>query len=54
MTVLLENASELANLAREVGATVLSGHLRYPSETGSWQLGDLDLDEFRGASHAAL
>jgi hypothetical protein len=57
MAVLLENASELANLAREVGAEVLEGHLRYPSETGGWTLsvlrrqgaealGELDLDEY--------
>lgn len=35
------NAEELANIARENGAEVLRGPLRYPSETGGWQLGDL-------------
>jgi hypothetical protein len=28
------------------GADVLDGDLRYPSETGWWQLGDLDLSEY--------
>jgi hypothetical protein len=37
------NVKELANFARETGAEVLRGPLRYPSETGGWQLGDLDL-----------
>jgi hypothetical protein len=46
MTVLLENAYELEVIAREIGAIFLKGHLRYPSETGGWQLGDLDLDEY--------
>ena len=39
------NAEELANIAEETGAEVLRGSLRYPSETGSWQLGDTDLGE---------
>jgi hypothetical protein len=39
------NATELATIAREVGAEVLEGDLRYPSESGSWQLGDVDLGE---------
>jgi hypothetical protein len=30
------NARELANIAQEVGAVVIDGALRYPSETGSW------------------
>lgn len=46
MTVLLENAYELETIAREIGAIALKGYLRYPSETGGWQLGDLDLDEY--------
>jgi hypothetical protein len=29
----------------ETGAEVLRGPLRYPSESGRWQLGDLDLSE---------
>jgi hypothetical protein len=40
------NAEELANIAQETGADVLRGPLRYPSESGSWQLGDVDLGEF--------
>ena len=39
------NAEELANIAKETGAQVIRGPLRYPSETGSWQLGDVDLGE---------
>jgi hypothetical protein len=40
------NVEEVANVAREVGAEVLRGPLTYPSETGSLQLGDLDLSEY--------
>ncbi len=40
------NAGELAVIAQEIGADVLQGALRYPSETGGWQLGDLDLSEY--------
>jgi hypothetical protein len=40
------DASELANIAREVGAEVSEGKLHYPSETGSWQLGNVDLGEY--------
>ena len=32
------NAEEVANIAKEIGAEVLRGPLRYPSETGGWQL----------------
>ena len=46
MTVDPANAEELGVIAQEVGAVVLAGHLRYPSETGGRQLGDLDLDEY--------
>jgi len=46
MTVDPANAEELTVIAGEVGAEVLRGGLRYPSETGGWQLGDLDLDEY--------
>ena len=38
-----DNADELATIAEETGAEVLRGPLRYPSETGGWQLGGLDL-----------
>ena len=39
-------AEELANIAEETGAEVLRGALRYPSENGGWQLGDMDLGEY--------
>lgn len=39
------NAEELATIAQETGAEVLKGALRYPSESGGWQLGDVDLSE---------
>lgn len=34
MIVLPDNAAELAILARDIGAEVLTGRLDYPSETG--------------------
>jgi hypothetical protein len=40
------NVHELAEIAGEVGADVLSGALRYPSDTGGWLVGDLDLSEY--------
>lgn len=46
MPVDLANATELTTIAREVGAEVVGGNLRYPSETGSWQLGEVDLGEY--------
>jgi hypothetical protein len=39
------NAEELATIAQETGAELLRGELCYPSESGGWQLGDLDLSE---------
>ena len=36
MTVLPENASELANIAHDVGAIVLQGRLSYSSESGGF------------------
>ncbi len=45
MTVDSANAHELEEIAHEIGADVQQGVLRYPSETGGWQLGDLDLSE---------
>jgi hypothetical protein len=39
------NAEELASIAQETGAEVLHGSLRYPSESGGWQLGNTDLSE---------
>ena len=38
-----DNVDELALIGEETGAEVPRGPLRYPSETGGWQLGDLDL-----------
>jgi len=46
MTIDPGNAEELAAIAGELGADVLSGTLRDPSDTGGWQLGDLDLSEY--------
>jgi hypothetical protein len=45
------NASELATIAPEVGAEVLEGNLRYPPETGNWQLVDVDLGEHLDCYH---
>ena len=46
------NAQELAIIAHETGAEVLRGALRDPSESGGWQLGNIDLsehlDKYRG------
>ena len=43
--VYADNAEELGSIAEETGAEVLRGPLRYPSESGGWQLGDVDLSE---------
>lgn len=40
--------SQLAITARELGAEVLEGNLHYPSSTGGWQLGDVDLHAYLG------
>ena len=40
------NAEAIAEFAEETGAEVLRGALRYPSESGGWQLGDIDLSEY--------
>lgn len=40
------NANELSQIAREIAADVIECALSYPSETGSWQLGDIDLGEY--------
>ena len=42
------NVSQLATIAREVGAEVLEGNLSYPSRTGNWQVGDVDLGDLLG------
>lgn len=39
------NAEAIAEFANETGAEVLRGALRYPSDSGGWQLGDIDLSE---------
>jgi hypothetical protein len=39
------NAEAIAEFAEETGAEVLRGTLRYPSESGGWQLGDIDFSE---------
>jgi hypothetical protein len=46
MTVDPADAQELSNIAREISAGILQGDLRYPSDTGGWQLGELDLSEY--------
>ena len=51
------NAEEVANIAEETGAEVLRGPLRYPSETGGWQLdgrGDTERRERIGDDRAVL
>ena len=40
-----DNAEALGRIAEETGAEVLRGPLRYPSYSGGWQLGDVDLSE---------
>ena len=39
------NAEAIVQFAEETGAEVLRGDLRYPSDSGGWQLGDIDLSE---------
>jgi hypothetical protein len=39
------NAEELGNIAQETGADVIRGALRYPSESGGWQVDTVDLNE---------
>jgi len=41
-------ASQLANMAREAGAEVLEGSLHFPSSSGGWQLGNVDLNDYLG------
>jgi hypothetical protein len=36
----------IAESADETGAEVLRGALCYPSESGGWQLGDIDFSEY--------
>ena len=37
------NAEAIAEFAEETGAEVPRGALSYPSDSGNWQLGDIDL-----------
>jgi hypothetical protein len=39
------NAEAIAEFAEETGAEVLRGALRYPCDSGGWQLGDIDFSE---------
>ena len=39
------NVEAIAEFAEETGAEVLCGALRYPSDSGGWQVGDIDLSE---------
>ena len=51
MSVDPANAHELAAIAGEIGADVISGVLPYPSDTGGWLVGYVDfcehLDRYR-------
>jgi len=40
------NAEELADIAQQMGASVLRGGLTYPSENGGFALGGLELGEY--------
>ena len=46
MTVLPDNAAELAIMAGEIGAEILEGRLSGPSAAGGSHLGGLDLDAY--------
>jgi len=39
------NVEELAQIAREIGADVLRGHLRYPGRSGGWELDGISLSK---------
>ena len=45
-TLRATNAQAIIEFAEETGAEVLRGALRYPSGSGGWQLGDIDLNEY--------
>ena len=40
------NAEELAIIAQEIGAEVIRGPVRYPSEMGDIAVGDVDIGEY--------
>ncbi len=41
-----DNAEELALIAQEIGAEVIRGPVRYPSEMGDSAVGDVDIGEY--------
>ena len=43
---LKSNAEELALTAQEIGAEVIRGPVRYPSETGDIEVGGVDIGEY--------
>ena len=43
---LSSNAEELALIAQEIGAEVIRGSVRYPSETGDIEIGGVDIGEY--------
>ena len=52
MMVRADNAEELALIAEEIGAEVIRGPVRYPSETGGIEVGGVDIGERpRGLTH---
>ena len=44
--VVRENAEELATIAQEIGAQVIRGQVRYPSNTGDIEVGGVDIGEY--------
>ena len=43
---LKDNAEELALVAQEIGAQVVRGPVRYPSEMGDIAVGEVDIGEY--------
>jgi len=46
MMVRADNAEELALIAQEIGAEVIRGPVRYPSEMGDIAVGPVDIGEY--------
>jgi hypothetical protein len=44
--VVRQNAEELAAIAQEIGADVIRGQVRYPSDTGDIEVGGVDIGEY--------
>ena len=44
--VVRQNAEELATIAQEIGAEVIRGQVRYPSDTGDIEVGGVDIGEY--------